>query len=260
MRVLVEEGPRYVRELIDWGVRFDRDAHGEPALGARGGAQRPPRPARGRRDRPRDRPRAVGAGVAAAVGRDHQSRARHRAGRRGRRASRGVRFFDRDGRSARGARPGRRCSPPAAPVRSSARRRIPPSRPATASRSRTTPARASPISSSCSSIRPRSIVPGAPRFLISEALRGEGARLVNARGEPFMDALSPRRRSGAARCRRAQHRARSGARRAAGVPDAGASRCRPVRARFPTIAEMCRQLGLDLATRSAFRSVRRRTT
>src|SRR5204862_2358595 len=27
---------------------------------------------------------------------------------------------------------------------------------------------------------------GAPRFLISEALRGEGARLVNERGEPFM--------------------------------------------------------------------------
>src|SRR6185436_2786656 len=27
---------------------------------------------------------------------------------------------------------------------------------------------------------------GAPRFLISEALRGEGAQLVNARGEPFM--------------------------------------------------------------------------
>ena len=30
-------------------------------------------------------------------------------------------------------------------------------------------------------------LPGAPRFLISEAIRGEGARLVNARGEPFMN-------------------------------------------------------------------------
>jgi L-aspartate oxidase len=30
--VLVEEGPRYVRELVDWGARFDRDALGEIAL------------------------------------------------------------------------------------------------------------------------------------------------------------------------------------------------------------------------------------
>jgi L-aspartate oxidase len=31
--VLVKEGPRYVRELIDWGVAFDRDTRGQPALG-----------------------------------------------------------------------------------------------------------------------------------------------------------------------------------------------------------------------------------
>src|SRR6266850_5490810 len=33
VRVLVEEGPHYVRELIEWGTRFDRDADGRPALG-----------------------------------------------------------------------------------------------------------------------------------------------------------------------------------------------------------------------------------
>ncbi len=33
--------------------------------------------------------------------------------------------------------------------------------------------------------------PGAPRFLMSEALRGEGALLVNARGERFMPGLHP---------------------------------------------------------------------
>ncbi|HVZ21714.1 MAG TPA: FAD-dependent oxidoreductase, partial [Vicinamibacterales bacterium] len=31
--VLVHEGPRYVRELLDWGAAFDRDERGEPALG-----------------------------------------------------------------------------------------------------------------------------------------------------------------------------------------------------------------------------------
>src|SRR6266699_1659987 len=34
-------------------------------------------------------------------------------------------------------------------------------------------------------------VPGAPRFLISEALRGEGARLVNSRGDAFMARYHP---------------------------------------------------------------------
>ncbi|MEO6804746.1 MAG: L-aspartate oxidase [Edaphobacter sp.] len=34
-------------------------------------------------------------------------------------------------------------------------------------------------------------VPGAPRFLLSEALRGEGAFLVNARGERFMERYHP---------------------------------------------------------------------
>jgi L-aspartate oxidase len=36
VRVLVEEGPRYTLELIDWGARFDRDADGRPALASEG--------------------------------------------------------------------------------------------------------------------------------------------------------------------------------------------------------------------------------
>src|SRR4051812_18820828 len=33
VRVCVGEGPRYVRELIEWGARFDRDPDGRAALG-----------------------------------------------------------------------------------------------------------------------------------------------------------------------------------------------------------------------------------
>src|SRR5258708_1555691 len=33
VHVLVEEGPAYVRELLAWGARFERDAGGQPALG-----------------------------------------------------------------------------------------------------------------------------------------------------------------------------------------------------------------------------------
>ena len=158
-RVLVEEGPRYVRELIDWGARFDRDADGAPGARPRGGAQRPPRAARRRRHRPRDRPRAVGARRALPSVDDHQSRAGHRTDRRRRRRRAACATSIADGASARGARARRRCWRPAAPGRCFARRPTRRSRPATASRSRITPARASPISSSCSSIRPRSTWP-----------------------------------------------------------------------------------------------------
>ena len=36
VRVLCDEGPRYTRELLDWGARFNRGADGEPALATEG--------------------------------------------------------------------------------------------------------------------------------------------------------------------------------------------------------------------------------
>jgi L-aspartate oxidase len=36
VRVLVTDGVRYVRELVEWGARFDREASGELALGREG--------------------------------------------------------------------------------------------------------------------------------------------------------------------------------------------------------------------------------
>jgi L-aspartate oxidase len=91
-------------------------------------------------------------------------------------------------------------------------------------------------------------VPGTPRYLLSEALRGEGARLVNVDGEPFMSRYDP---GGdlAARDRVARAIVRESERTHAPVyltlahlPAA------TVRTRFPAIAELCRRAGLDLAS------------
>jgi L-aspartate oxidase len=87
----------------------------------------------------------------------------------------------------------------------------------------------------------------APRFLISEALRGEGARLVNAQGEPFMlryhadGDLAPRDIVARSIVREAD--------RTAGPVFLTLAHLDPeyVLRRFPTIADMCRRLGLDLA-------------
>ena len=91
---------------------------------------------------------------------------------------------------------------------------------------------------------------GAPRFLISEALRGEGARLVNASGEAFMTRyhpdgdLAPRDVVARGIVREAE-RTRGPVFLTLAHLDAA-----HVRERFPTITETCRQVGLDIATRS----------
>jgi L-aspartate oxidase len=91
-------------------------------------------------------------------------------------------------------------------------------------------------------------MPGAPRFLISEALRGEGAQLVNASREAFMlryDAagdLAPRDVVARSIVRESD---RTGGGVFLTLAHLDADR---VRRRFPTIAAMCRQVGLDLAT------------
>jgi L-aspartate oxidase len=91
-------------------------------------------------------------------------------------------------------------------------------------------------------------VPGAPRYLLSEALRGEGARLINDRNEPFMARyepdgdLAPRDRVARAMLREADRTGAPVFLSLAHLPAA------EVRARFPSIAELCRRVGLDLAT------------
>jgi L-aspartate oxidase len=89
--------------------------------------------------------------------------------------------------------------------------------------------------------------PGAPRFLISEALRGEGARLVNSRGDAFMTRYHPdgdlAPRDVVARGIVREADLRGGA---IYLTLAHLDRQYVVR-RFPTIAAMCRSVGLDLA-------------
>jgi L-aspartate oxidase len=91
-------------------------------------------------------------------------------------------------------------------------------------------------------------VPGAPRYLLSEALRGEGGRLINASGEPFVQRYDPRGDL-ASRDRVSQAIVLESERTGqpvylsmAHLPEAF------VRDRFPVIADLCRQVKLDLAT------------
>jgi len=90
-------------------------------------------------------------------------------------------------------------------------------------------------------------VPGQPRFLLSEALRGEGARLINSAGEAFVaryesagDLASRDRVSRAI----AREEDRTGAPVYLSLQQMDAEY---VHGRFPLISDACRRAGLDLA-------------
>ncbi len=89
-------------------------------------------------------------------------------------------------------------------------------------------------------------VAGFPRFLLSEAMRGEGAHLLNADGERFMTRyepageLAPRDRVARAIVREQERTERPVFLSVAHLPAS------TVVDRFPLIADTCRQAGLDL--------------
>jgi L-aspartate oxidase len=91
-----------------------------------------------------------------------------------------------------------------------------------------------------------------PPFLLTEAMRGEGARLVNARGEAFMKRYHP---MGDLAPRDDVARAIWHEMRATGVPhvflDATGFPPEELRGRFPTVTATCADLGLDLAAEPA---------
>ena len=246
VRVLVEEGPRYVRELVAWGAQFDVDAEGRLALGL---------------EAAHSVRRIVHAGDATGreIGRTLWKRAVTYPSIETTNHSLvtdllvdgtgvcGVGFFD-----DRGARHEVRARATLLATGGAGQVFRETTNPAVATGDGVAlayHAGARVADLEFVQFHPTALnLAGAPRFLISEAVRGEGARLVNARGEPFMAAyhpdgdLAPRdvvaraivrevERTGGSVCLTLAHLDRQ-----------------RVRDRFPTIAAMCRQVGLDLAT------------
>ena len=95
-------------------------------------------------------------------------------------------------------------------------------------------------------------VEGAPRFLLSEALRGEGARLVNAGGERFM---SRYHEMGELAPRDVVSRAIVSELQRTGTPHVflDLTHREPdfIRRRFPRIYETCLRYGIDISTSAA---------
>ena len=247
VEVLTAEAPAAVAELRRRGVRFDLDPDGELALGLEGGhSARRIVHAGGA-----ETGRADHGAARRARGREHRRSRSSRAPRRSRcgataSAARGVVTDAR-----RGGCAARRCWPPAAARRSGAARPIRGARSAPARCSRTPPARSSPTSSSASSTPRRCRCPATPHdgALLTEAVRGEGATLLDAAGRRFTDELAPRDQVTAAILDRMD--ADGTALRAA--RPARASTCRASRAFSPT----CRDAGLDPEQRAGARRSRR---
>jgi L-aspartate oxidase len=244
--VLVEEGPRYVRELIDWGARFDREPDGSPALAIEG-AHSVRRVLHARDATGREIGRVLWTRVSpmSNVRVIDYARAISAIVEDGRCA--GVRFLQEDGAIA------------VARARSTL---LATGGAGQVFRETTNPAVATGDGVSIAYLAGAAVadlefvqfhptaldVPGQPRFLLSEALRGEGARLVNADGEPFMlrydpaGDLAPRDRVSRGIAREAQRTGKPVYLTLAHLDRSF------VHERFPLISGACRAAGLDLAT------------
>lgn len=246
VRVLVDEGPRFVRELAAWGAAFDRQADGALDL-AREGAHAVRRVLHAHDATGREIARVLAARLAGApqvTVVDHALVVQAIA--EGGRVA-GVRFIDASG-AVREARA--RATLIATGGAGQVYRET--TNPPVATGDGVTLAYlagARVADMEFVQFHPTALaVPGHPRYLLSEALRGEGARLVNAAGEAFMTRadplgeLAPRDRVARAIVREAERTGAPVYLTLAHLPAAA------IRARFPLVAELCRRVGLDLAT------------
>ena len=243
--VLVEEGPRDVRELLAWGARFDLGADGRPELG-REAAHSVRRVLHAGDATGREIGRVLWERVAALPSVetiDHAlvTQVIIEGGR-----ARGVRYFEPDGAT-------REVRAAATLLATGGAGQV--------FRETTNPAVATGDGIALAfhagarvadlefvQFHPTALNrAGAPRFLISEALRGEGARLVNDRGDGFMTRYHP---DGDLAPRDVVARGIARESEETGGPVfLTLTHLDPdyVRRRFPTITAMCAQIGLDLA-------------
>jgi L-aspartate oxidase len=245
VRVLVEDGVRYVHELIEWGARFDRDDSGALALGREG--------AHGRR-------RVLHSADATGreLGRTLWERVAEQSRVRIEQNARAVGLIIEGGRCV-GARfvtnqVAEEVHAGAVLLATGGAGQV--------FRETTNPtiatgdgvmlawfAGARVADLEFVQFHPTALdVEGQPRFLLSEALRGEGAQLLNAGGERFMTRYEE---AGELASRDLVARAivREQA-RTSGPVYLSMGHLDPawVRARFPTITAVCATAGLDLAT------------
>ena len=246
VRVLVEEGPPYVQELVDWGTRFDREPDGSLARG-REAAHSVRRVLHAGDATGREIARILWTRVSSFKSVEIANHALVTELLVEHDRCAGVRFYDQQGfpRDARAKATLLATGGAGQVFRHTTNPRV-----ATGDGvALGFHAGARVADLEFVQFHPTALnVPGAPRFLISEALRGDGARIVNVRGEEFMTRYHPdgdlAPRDVVARSIMREMEATGGAvylSLAHLDPDY-------VVRRFPTIADMCRQLRLDLAT------------
>lgn len=244
VRVMVDDGVTYVQQLLEWGAAFDRDASGQPALG-REGAHRVRRVLHARDATGRE------------IGRLLWSRVSGHSRIRVRNHARAFALIMREGQCVgaqfMGAADRETIEAKAVLLATGGAGQV--------FRETTNPSIATGDGVAMAwragarvadlefvQFHPTALsVAGAPRFLLSEALRGEGAHLVNGAGERFM----PRYQKAAELASRdlVSRAIVSEVSRSGGRVFLSLQHMDPdwVHARFPIIADACRSAGFDLA-------------